>query len=744
MTDQRQALVTHLTHASWYQVLALRAAHHLARGAQQTKAALIAELAHHLLQPTTVATSIAQLDLIGKDALRALLAADGALPVHTFEQRFGPIRPYRPWRKDDPDKAAQPWLAPISTTERLWYLGLIYRDPPKPRPGRRQHYVLPAELIPLLTAQVAPVAQEPAAFTPQPRPGRPADLLYHLGLWLASLAAEPVTPLHGRWLPPRLVAALAQRTGLDQAADFQPQRSERYLPYLAFLHYLAEAAELVAAGDVLTITPQGWQWLGAPPDERRRALWAALLAAATNLAQPYRFAWQPLSPQARQFLCPALRHLPLDRFLPLPALLHQWRLQDADGRLPDPYTPFRGLAETDDDDASEAHAIDPVACFCREPLFWLGLIDVAHPVDPTAPAEPAIRLTPIGAWLLREEAWRAPDAVTAHATIPKGSPDTILLPVHAQPLHLARLAPLCRWEAPTADHAPPLEIAQALTLEGARIGQAVARDTPPAQILQHLAAALGRPPSRRLRQRIQRWADQGQQVRLLPMLVAETQSPALLTTLQRYQLVRRRTVATLGPRHFAVDPQQAPGLVQTLQHLGYYLVAPPGTGDAAAIDGAEPGDANLHPGFQWLLLQLYRGLGAYVDLPVKLPWDGGRTLAARLTPMQRAAAESAAATILADLQAGLDGYLRLPAWQMEQFPTAATLAALQQALAERHDVELRYWSVSSGGPTVRRVTPQRLEEQAGIPYLHAYCHLRQTERVFRVDRIETVEVVVGS
>ena len=106
--------------------------------------------------------------------------------------------------------------------------------------------------------------------------------------------------------------------------------------------------------------------------------------------------------------------------------------------------------------------------------------------------------------------------------------------------------------------------------------------------------------------------------------------------------------------------------------------------------------------------------------------------------MQRAAAESAAAALLADLQASLEGYLRLPAWQMETFPTAETLALLQQALTTQQDVELRYWSVSSGGPTIRRVTPQRITEQAGVAYLHAYCHLRQTDRIFRIDRIESI------
>jgi hypothetical protein len=108
MNSHPQALISHLTQTSWYQVLAIRAAYHLRRNAKQTKEALLAELAQHLVQPTIITATIAQLDTVGKDALRALLAGDGALPVHTFEQRFGPLRPYRPWRKEETEGAAPP------------------------------------------------------------------------------------------------------------------------------------------------------------------------------------------------------------------------------------------------------------------------------------------------------------------------------------------------------------------------------------------------------------------------------------------------------------------------------------------------------------------------------------------------------------------------------------------------------------------------------------------------------------
>ena len=158
MTSQPATLQEHLQTVSWRHLLALLAAHGLSIASSQAKPTLIQQLDRHLTQPQVLNASIAQLDAVGKDALRALLAAGGALPVHPFQQRFGPLRPYRPWRQDPSadgqPPVVQPWLAPISTTETLGYLGLLFRDPPKPQPGRVQHYVLPADLILHLTARL--------------------------------------------------------------------------------------------------------------------------------------------------------------------------------------------------------------------------------------------------------------------------------------------------------------------------------------------------------------------------------------------------------------------------------------------------------------------------------------------------------------------------------------------------------------------------------------------------------------
>lgn len=44
-----------------------------------------------IVAASTQIVCITQLDAVGKDALRALLVAGEALPVHPFHQRFGPL-----------------------------------------------------------------------------------------------------------------------------------------------------------------------------------------------------------------------------------------------------------------------------------------------------------------------------------------------------------------------------------------------------------------------------------------------------------------------------------------------------------------------------------------------------------------------------------------------------------------------------------------------------------------------------
>lgn len=64
---------------------------------------------------------------------------------------------------------------------------------------------------------------------------------------------------------------------------------------------------------------------------------------------------------------------------------------------------------------------------------------------------------------------------------------------------------------------------------------------------------------------------------------------------------------------------------------------------------------------------------------------------------------------------------------------------LERAVVHRWTVYLRYQS-RHGRISDRRVDPIRIDERSGLRYLVAYCHLRQAERSFRIDRILELKI----
>lgn len=65
-------------------------------------------------------------------------------------------------------------------------------------------------------------------------------------------------------------------------------------------------------------------------------------------------------------------------------------------------------------------------------------------------------------------------------------------------------------------------------------------------------------------------------------------------------------------------------------------------------------------------------------------------------------------------------------------PDSDHMELIRWAIADKKDLVLEYYSHGRGELTHRRVTPISLEAET---YLHGYCHLRQDDRVFRIQRI---------
>jgi predicted DNA-binding transcriptional regulator YafY len=71
------------------------------------------------------------------------------------------------------------------------------------------------------------------------------------------------------------------------------------------------------------------------------------------------------------------------------------------------------------------------------------------------------------------------------------------------------------------------------------------------------------------------------------------------------------------------------------------------------------------------------------------------------------------------------------------------LTQLRQAMRAQHRIHICYFGGQSTSATSRDVDPYALAYRAGWWYLVAYCHLRHQLRTFRVDRIETIEILTA-
>ena len=96
----------------------------------------------------------------------------------------------------------------------------------------------------------------------------------------------------------------------------------------------------------------------------------------------------------------------------------------------------------------------------------------------------------------------------------------------------------------------------------------------------------------------------------------------------------------------------------------------------------------------------------------------------------------AAAGDAAALAAQVD--IRVPELQARVAPLVDRLS---RAVAERRQVRLDYYVPTRDESTERVVDPLRVVTADGNAYLDAYCHLAEDQRLFRIDRISSAEVL---
>lgn len=513
--------------------------------AEQWKLALQTSDARGALQqleaelPGAIAASWAQLPETAQHAITALSAADGRLPWGQFTRQFGSLREMGEARRDKD----QPHLHPTSTTEVLWYRGLIGRaffDTPD---GLGEFAYLPDEVQAVLSA-AHPVEQ------PFGRPARPEE-------------RANITAVNDRILDQACTLLAGLRMGLPEN---ELAAAEPWLLAPDALTSLLKAARLVTA-DGKPIPETTRRFLEAPRGQALAMLASAWLQAADF--NELRFLsgiqieghWENDALAARQKILAFVRSAPPGQWWSIAALV-----ADVKSRQPDFQRPagdydswylrraatgeyLRGFASWDQVDGAL------ITWMLRVPLYSLGFVDLAGPAAQPA----AFRWSQWADALLKGQ---SPIRFKVEGLKLKvDSQGKVLIPAFAPRAARYLVARFCDWPSPQKDGyvyritAASLEKARK---QGLKVRQLLAL------LKAHNAAPL--PPN--LVQALKRWELQGAQVQIGKFLVLKVGSTAALKAL-RASRAARYLGEPLGPAAIEVKPGAGQHVLQALLELGF-------------------------------------------------------------------------------------------------------------------------------------------------------------------------------
>ncbi len=526
----------------------------LATSRQQEAAAQLAEA---MARPETITDAWEVLPDDQRRGLEALLAAGGRMPLRVFARQWGEIRSMGPGRLE----REQPWQAPISPAEGLWYRGFISRAFEQGTEGSYEVIFVPPELRAHLAAPLTPppvVLLEPSS---EPAAARPAGdvLLDDACTLLVYLQNERVRPSSDGGWPARHEARLAHRL-------HDPDRAR-----LAFLRHLVQHLGWLRLTDSGHLRPDPGPvatWLQSATDEQRRALvsawrddptWNDLFHVPT-LHPEDTGAWRNDPLLARKAI---LRHLAAcapDKWYKLDGFVRAVKEADPDFQRPDgDYTSWYIRDAATGAYLSGFESWDTVEgalirYLIAGPLTWLGLTDLGA----AAPDGPPIvfRLTPMGATSLGlaklpSEPEPAPLALR---------PDfTVLAPParRYERFQLARIAEWARTGAPFVYRLTPT------SLEHAR-----QQGIPVARVLEFLGRTTSAPVPQFVEAALTRWEARGAEARLERAVLLRVSSEGLMAQVVSSPLTRHLVSEQVGPTAAVVRERDWPRLVVALGKMG--------------------------------------------------------------------------------------------------------------------------------------------------------------------------------
>jgi len=704
-----------------------------------SKTALIERVASALSHPATFPNRVEQLTPSQAQALTDLRWAGGRLPARYLAKSYGPLRTLR----QIIDAYRQ--QIPLSPLEQLCIQGLIFFDPAS------RDLFIPADIEPHL-----PPLESPAPGPPQAKAGpAPVDLLRHdLTLLLALLQQQPITPLHGRWLPPRFLAHWGRLCRVSPASPHA--RSELQTKRRRFIHYLAYSAGWL---NTLTLTPAAWQWLNQSRSEQLHRLWQVWTTPRPEPWSIFRWPGHTWLVNPSRLLQPVQQALLTidpsqpDRFAKT-LLQQQPHLVDL---VPATATSRPELLQ------------ETVAKLVRGPLIWLGVLQMQRTEDgvgsredevtgdtqaPVSGPQTLLSLTPQGAAWLANEPPPEPDSPPAKFTIqadrqpdPLRSTFTLTLfgglPEPANLMAALEMGSIKAVESgppepPARGHRSPS--AYRVLVTAISFVKALHRGRSPANLLNALNRLAHHPLTGQDTALLQHWAEAARRVTLRQAVLLETGQPNVIARLASTRRGRNLIQRTLSPRAVTVDPDR---LDQLLRRLTQQEQVPPQmVGLTANKKSDSPSEiSSAEAAHLWLVVQVYRQLDQMINLPARTPQQLLDKLAELAGDDHLASADHAAEQTLAALRQALEGRAAFPPWPSGGLPVEESEAIIEQALASSRPLELHYYSAGSDRLTRRVVEPYRLERWRDTLCMVGFCHRAQAERMFRLDRIKEIEIV---
>jgi hypothetical protein len=520
-----------------------------------------AQLAEAMAVPQSVTAAWDALPGDQRQALGALLAAGGSLPLNVFAREWGEIRAMGPGKME----RERPWREPVSPVEGLWYRGFISRAFEQGSEGTYEVVFVPPELRESLVIASAPVDAITLSPILEPSAVRSTGdaLLDDACTLLAYLQNVQVRPrADGSW-PVRAESLLVRRL-----RDPNPTR-------LDFLRHLVQGLGWLRVTDSAYLRPEpgpATAWLQSPPGQQRRTLAEAWrddpswndLFHVPGLVPEDTGAWRNDPLLAREAV---LRHLgacapgawyALDGFAAaIKRVAPDFQRPDGD------YTTWyvrdaatgAYLSGFESWDGVEGSLI---RFLITGPLAWLGLVDLGAIIPGASPA--AFRVTPTGAALL---------GLAGPQLEPEAEPLTlrrdfsVLVPT-AMRYERFQLARVADWVA-----SPDLEgTLYTYRLTPTSLERARQQGISVARVLEFLGQVTGAPVPRSVEAALTRWDARGAEAKLERVIVLRLASEELMDQATSVPTTRRLIRERIGPQAALVRERDWPRLVAALGEMG--------------------------------------------------------------------------------------------------------------------------------------------------------------------------------